>query len=114
MNQLGIENVLLRAHDILSECGLAKNMHWNPENGNVDVDGAILLACGAKGIYVIVEDIDQVLPPASVAKYTEALWCLDREVPDGDVVEWADRPEIELADVLNLINRSVGKIRISL
>ena len=113
MNQTGIETVLLRAHDILSECGLAKNMHWNPKNGNVDVDCAVLMACGATGVNVIIEDIDKVLPPASVAKYTEALWCLDRSTEDGDVVEWADQDSVDLEAVLALIMKSVERIRIA-
>ena len=111
MPDLLIENVLGRAYDILAECGLAKQMNWDPSTGSVDVDGAILLACDAKGLNVIVEDVSKVLAPANIAKYTEALWQLDAETDEGDVVEWADREDVTLPDVLALIQKVQTRLR---
>lgn len=102
MNQQLI-HVLLKAKNIIAEKGLAKQMHCNPVTGEVDIDGAILLACGAKNLPILVENVFDYIPVTAAANYTQALWLLDAELGQ-DVQEWNDLESTTQEDALKLLS----------
>ena len=85
----GVHETFYRASQVIREVGFTRHMHCDPTTGAVDVEGAILLALGARQLPVMVEDAFAAIPETSHAAYMACLGLLESEV--GDLTNWVDR-----------------------
>lgn len=103
LRKLGVHLVLRDAAKLVGQRGLARQMHEDPETGEVDVEGAVMLACGAPQISVLVPHPSTIIPPTKVALYTATMDLLDAAVPCRYISEWTDQMEVTQQEVTQLL-----------
>lgn len=99
LQDLGVHEIYKKAGEILSQRGLSQTLTYDPYTKEVDVEGAILIACGASEKILATDenDISKIgLPEANIVKvlisieYIEAMiddelpnWCLSHDTDDA-------------------------------
>lgn len=102
--------ILFRAAQLIGELGLAKQMNEDPDTGAIDVEGALMLACGVAELGVLVPRASKVLPPARMAVYEALLDHLDTITPGRIVSEWTDQTETTQGEVVELLSLTAYSI----
>lgn len=97
--------VLRRGVAVLEQRGLAKGAVRNPATGQVDINGALQLACGVR-FNDLTDDIAETIamvPPANLPAFLEAWTAVDATV-DG-VEDWQDHPSTDVDDACSVMLR---------
>ena len=114
LEQAGIHELLWVAAEILESRGLAKGMTCDPETGEVDLEGAVMLACGAKTLSVLVPYPLSIIPDTSAAPYVAIIDLLDKSVEDANITEWSDQPHIITHDAVRLLRKLADQVAIAI
>lgn len=110
LREMGVHDVIRKAGSIIEERGLAKYMHCDPLSGNVDPEGAVMLACGAESIGVLVAYPAAVIPAAKMALFDAAMDYLNAASPNGDLAIWADQDDVTQPQVVEFFLSSASEI----
>ena len=103
LKELKVHEVLRKASRLIETKGLARGMHQDPDTKEIDIEGAIMLACGAKELSVLVAKVDSVVPLARLAQFDATLDLLDLASPGKNVSEWNDLEETTQEQVLQFL-----------
>ena len=114
LRKLGVAPILEEAAALIQEKGLARQMHQDPETGEVDVEGAVMLACGAETVSVLVPHPSSIIPPANVALYMATMDVLDAAVPCRYISEWTDQMEVTQEQVVELLRSLASEVSSSI
>lgn len=104
LKELGVHDVIRGSMAIIDERGLAKQVHCDPETGSVDIEGALMLACGAKSLGVLVAVVTDVVPPANMALFDATINYLNAASPAGNLANWNDQPEVTQLQVMEFLH----------
>lgn len=111
LKEAGIGDILEAAAGHIERCGHTGKQAYNALNGSIDVEAALLLACGYRGVIpAILEDPADLLPEGRRVYYTEAYWCFDVWV--GGVNETLRNATT--TEVATLLRRCADTIQVSL
>jgi len=114
MKTMEADKYLRSAATILTDRGLSRHMNCDPETGEVDVEGALMLACGAKKVGVLVPYPAEVVPPTQLAVYLSMIDLLDLNVPEDNITKWTDKWEVSQDEVIQLLNSLADTISIAI
>lgn len=103
LKELQVHKILRDAIQLIEEKGLTRGMHQDPDTGEIDIEGAIMLACGAPQISILVARVDAVVPAAKLAQFDATLDLLDSASPGKNVSEWNDLEETTQEQVLQFL-----------
>ena len=103
LKELQVHEVLRDAAKLIEERGLTRGMHQDPDTGEIDIEGAIMLACGAPQISILVARVDSVVPSARLAQFDAAIDLLDAASPGKCVSEWNDQEETTQEQILQFL-----------
>ena len=114
MAESGAPEVLRGAIRVLRDRGWTQGATRDLHTGEVDVLGAVAIAAGAK-----ISDVDDrpdllltSVPPARRAAAVIAWEALEWAV-DGDPVEWQDRGQCRIEDVVRVLTKSAERLTIA-
>lgn len=114
MKAMQADIYLRSAATILADRGLSRHMNCDPETGEVDVEGALMLACGAKKVGVLVPYPAEVVPQTQLAVYLSIIDLLDLNVPVEDITKWTDNLEVSQDEVIQLLRTLADTISIAI
>lgn len=114
LRTLGVHKALETAATVIEARGLAKQMHQDPETFEVDIEGAVMLACGAEELYILVGRVDELVPAANLALYDATINLLDDNAPTRMISEWNDREETTQEEALQLLRSLAFEVQAAL
>lgn len=103
LKELGVHELLLKAAAVMKERGLARQFTIDPETGEVDAEGALLVALDAGDIVgLIARPVDRVASNRA-AMFQAAVDYLDASCPTGFIWEWTDLEIVTTETVVRLM-----------
>lgn len=113
LKDAGINDVYRKAALILETRGMSKMLMYDPYTKSVDVEGAILLACGAseKLLDGDEKDLQKIgIPEAHLMKVIVGLEYIEAMI-NGEIADWCSTHETY--DAVQMLNRLADRIDIS-
>lgn len=109
-----IHTVYRKASAILSERGMSKTLTYDPYTKSVDVEGALLLACGASEKLLDTDSTDIAstgIPEANIVKILLGVEYIEAMI-DDDLPHWCSEHETE--DAIKMLNKLADRIEVSI
>jgi len=113
LKDLKVNEIYREASSIINKNGFSKSLLYDPYTKEVDIHGAILLACGASKKLLIQGETDPDKLEMAEANFVRSMVAVEyfEAITDMDTVDWCSKNEKHQA--INLLNKLADRIEIS-